>query len=30
MLGNMMEEVLGWDAQLVLEMDDGCTDAESE
>ena len=26
----MMEEELEWDAQLVLEMENGCTDAESE
>ena len=29
-LGHMMEEELEWGAQLVLEMENGCTDGESE
>ena len=29
-LGHMMEEELEWDAQLVLEMENGYTDGESE
>ena len=29
-LGHMMEVELEWGARLVLEMENGCTDGESE